>query len=75
MNLLKRTMALGLSLLLALSLTACGQKETPDSPEPEQPAEEQAEVTPASYRIAALKGPTAMGLVKLMNDAENGGVV
>ena len=74
MNLLKRTMALGLSLLLALSLTACGQKETPDSPEPEQPAEEQAEVTPASYRIAALKGPTAMGLVKLMNDAENGGV-
>ena len=74
MNLLKRTMALGLSLLLALSLTACGQKETPDSPEPAQPAEEQVEVTPASYKIAALKGPTAMGLVKLMNDAENGGV-
>ena len=39
MNLLKRTMALGLSLLLALSLTACGQTETPDSPEPAQPAE------------------------------------
>ena len=68
MNLLKRTMALGLSLLLALSLTACGQKETPDSPEPAQPAEEQVEVTPASYKIAALKGPTAMGMVKLMSD-------
>ena len=30
--------------------------------------------TPASYRIAALKGPTAMGLVKLMQDAADGTV-
>ena len=30
--------------------------------------------TPISVRIAALKGPTSMGLVKLMSDAENGAV-
>jgi len=28
--------------------------------------------TPASYRVAALKGPTAMGLVKLMSDSDSG---
>ena len=38
---MRRVYSLGLALLLALSLTACGQKETPVTPEPEQPVEEQ----------------------------------
>ena len=60
--------ALCLTLALALSLAACGQKanETPEET-PEPPAQE-AEA-PVTARIAALKGPTAMGLVKLMSDA------
>lgn len=71
----KRICSLGLALLLALSLTACGGKtEQPDGVETQQPVEEQVEFTPASYKVAALKGPTAMGLVKLMSNAENGGV-
>ena len=60
--------ALCLTLALALALAACGQKanETPEET-PEPPAQE-AEA-PVTARIAALKGPTAMGLVKLMSDA------
>ena len=74
MNVMKKSLSLLLALVLALSLTACGGKEEPKEPvdTAEPPAEE--EVTPASYKIAALKGPTAMGLVKLMSDAENGEV-
>ena len=64
----KHIFALCLTLALTLSLAACGQKanETPDET-PEPPAQE-AEA-PVTARIAALKGPTAMGLVKLMSDA------
>jgi NitT/TauT family transport system substrate-binding protein len=48
-----------------LSLTACGQKE-----ESELKAVEPMERM--TLRIAALKGPTAMGLVKLMDDVDQG---
>ena len=75
MNWKKKLLALSLSLALTLSLAACGQKAE-ESAQPEEPAqsEEPAEVpeapefAPASFKIAALKGPTAMGLVKLMKD-------
>ena len=60
---IKKLLTLCLTLALVLSLAACGKQE-------EQPPE----TTPASYRIAALKGPTAMGLVKLMQDAAGGTV-
>lgn len=75
MNLKKKLFALGLSLAMVLSLTACGQKAA-ESEQPEEPAqtEEPATETPdgtetdtAHFRIAALKGPTAMGLVELMS--------
>lgn len=72
----KKLLALGLAFALTLSLTACGGQKGPyTDPEPDLPAEEPVEVpaeeaeTPVTTRIAALKGPTAMGLVKLMKDA------
>lgn len=76
MNWKKKLLALGLSLALTLSLTACGQKaaepEQPEEPaqteEPEVEAPDGTEADTAHFRIAALKGPTAMGLVKLMKD-------
>ena len=73
MNLFKKTMSLTLALLLALSLTACGTKqEAPAPAEPpvqETPVQEETSAeAPVTTRIAALKGPTAMGLVKLMSD-------
>ena len=60
MNNMKRMAALCLALVLTLTAAACGKKEE------EQPQE----VTGEQYSVAALKGPTAMGLVKLMHDAE-----
>ena len=76
MNWKKKLLALGLSLALTLSLTACGQKaaepEQPEEPaqteEPAVEAPDGTEADTAHFRIAALKGPTAMGLVKLMKD-------
>lgn len=68
-------LALALTLALALSLAGCGKTDTEDTGTEEQTqTEEQAEepVTGESYAIAALKGPTAMGLVKLMSEAEAG---
>ena len=68
MNWKKKLLALG------LSLAACGQKaekpaQTEEPAQSEEPAEvpETPEFTPAEFRIAALKGPTAMGLVELMS--------
>ena len=80
MNWKKKLLALGLSLALTLSLTACGQKAA-ESEQPEEPAQTEepaveapdgTEADTAHFRIAALKGPTAMGLVKLMKDSESG---
>ena len=68
---LKNILALCLTLALVFTLAACGQKaDEPDEQDEQQT--EQEEFTPASYSIAALKGPTAMGLVKLMQDSESG---
>ena len=70
---LKHLLALCLTLALVFSLAACGQKadETPNDTQDDQQTEQEG-FTPASYSIAALKGPTAMGLVKLMKDSESG---
>ena len=62
----KRLMSLCLALALALSLAACGGQEAEETPDQEEtPAEE-----PATLRVAALKGPTAMGMVELMKYSE-----
>ncbi len=67
----KKSLALCLSVVLTLSLAACGGKTEEPAPAPVDPPAEE-EVVPASYNIATLKGPTAMGLVKLMSDTDAG---
>ena len=54
---MKKSLAACLALVMCLTLAACGGKEGETS------AEESVNV-----RVAALKGPTAMGMVKLMSD-------
>ena len=61
MNVWKKSLALCLTLMMLASLAACGGDQEPD----ETPAEE-----PVTLRVAALKGPTAMGMVKLMDDSK-----
>ena len=57
---MKKTIAILLTLFFTLSwVTGCGS-----------PADNQA-TEPATLHIGALKGPTAMGMVKLMDDAQN----
>jgi NitT/TauT family transport system substrate-binding protein len=64
----KQLLALVLTLALALSLAGCGKTDPQDTED--QTEEQTEEVTGESYAIAALKGPTAMGLVKLMSDTD-----
>ena len=72
MNLLKKTICAALALTLALSLAACGKKAE-EAPAQEVPAQEAPPEEPVTTRIAALKGPTAMGMVKLMHDDPQSG--
>lgn len=56
----------------SLALAACGGTETAPEEQPaaeEEPAEE---AEPVAVRAVALKGPTAMGLVKFMSDVDAG---
>ena len=61
-NWMKKGLALCLTLAMCLSLAACGGTEQETE---ETPVEE-----PVTIRVAALKGPTAMGMVKLMSDTD-----
>ena len=76
MKMYQRILSLSLAILLLLSLAACGQR--PDIPDtsstaPQGDAQELVPTDPPSppeavqTRFAALKGPTAMGLVHLMS--------
>ncbi len=78
MKLYQKLLSVSLTLFLLLSLTACGQSAAvPDqspaspeaaAPEPDQPdAPADLPADPVRVRTAALKGPTAMGLVHLMS--------
>ncbi|WP_312642849.1 ABC transporter substrate-binding protein [Hydrogenoanaerobacterium sp.] len=76
---MKKILAIAMALVLVLSFTACGQKSSSSeaissesssaaqSSEPEETPAEKIDV-----KIAALKGPTAIGMVKLMDDAAKG---
>lgn len=63
---MKKIVSLLLALVLALSLAACGQKDTDTTPADDTPAEN------VTVRLGGLKGPTSMGMVKLLADAGNG---
>ena len=67
----KKLLSLSLTLALVLALAGCGKTDA-DTETEDQTEEQTEEVTGESYAIAALKGPTAMGLVKLMSEAEGG---
>lgn len=73
---MKRVMSLGLSLALAISLAACSSsvsEAASSAAATEEPAAvPEAEAPVTTFRIAGLKGPTTMGMVKLMSDAEAG---
>ena len=68
-NWMKKGLAACLTLVMCLSLAACGGTDTT-----EDAADETVDETPAeesvTVRVAALKGPTAMGMVKLMSDSD-----
>lgn len=53
----KRILALLMAAVMMFGMTACGNKEE--------------EFTPADFEIAVMTGPTAIGLTKVMTDAEN----
>ena len=61
---MKKTFVLALILITAASLFAMGAKEDADY----------SVLNPVKVRVAALKGPTAMGMVKLMEDGGEGSV-
>ena len=68
----KKLLSLALTLALALSLAGCGKTDPQDTgaEDQTQTEEQMEEPVSESYAIAALKGPTAMGLVKLMSDTD-----
>ncbi len=76
---MKKITALFLALLMILSLTACTKTEVPETNvdveniDPESVDVSDDEVKHAEkIRVYALKGPTGMGMSKLMDDAANG---
>ena len=80
---LKKVFAIILSLMLIMSLVACGDTaKEPDAPENPTPAvsgddtpdnvPDDAAAEADTIRIASLKGPTTIGMVKLMDDSDNG---
>lgn len=82
MKISRKLTAVLLTLLLTLSLASCGQRteettQTPDntpiSPATENVVEGSVHMTLTPRPIAALKGPTAMGLVSLMDQNRDGG--
>ena len=68
---MKKLLSLLLSLLLIVGLlTACNNATQPqDDPTEGQDAPQEEKTT---IRLGGLKGPTSMGMVKLLDDAENG---
>lgn len=65
---MKKTVSIVLALCLVLCLFAgCAKQETDTSATPEPEVTEE----PTTIRVGALTGPTAMGMVKLMDESRN----
>ncbi len=72
---MKKLLALLLSLMLAMSLfAACGNTDNgnADVGGTLEEADKADTSEPVTIRIASMKGPTTMGMVKLMDDSDNG---
>ena len=80
LSMMKKVLSTFLAItLFAVSLTGCSNKQEPEASQTPAPAVTQAPAsedpaTETEVSVMALKGPTAMGMVKLMNDAEAGPV-
>lgn len=61
-----------LVLLMALTLIGCSTKTVDNSINDSEPVRDLNEYLPAEINVGMLKGPTGMGMVKLMDDASNG---
>lgn len=61
--------AIVLSITMLLSLTGCGNNDTASSPSSESNSSE--EYKAQDMHIACLKGPTGVGMAKLVEDAQN----
>lgn len=74
---MKKILALMLALMLALTLVACGNNANNDANVNDDTVGENVEnndtpAEPVTINIASMKGPTTMGMVKLMSDSEAG---
>lgn len=74
---MKKILALMLALMLALTLVACGNNADNDANVNDDTVGENIEnndtpAEPVTVNIASMKGPTTMGMVKLMSDSEAG---
>lgn len=75
---MKKFLALTLSVIMALSMAGCSnndEEETTTAETSDTTQATTAETEPVEQtevNVAALKGPTGMGLVKLMDDSDNG---
>ena len=71
---MKKLVSLAMALCLAVGLAACGAPSSApaSSAAPSAAPSSGAAQPSASIRIAGMKGPTTMGMVKLMKDAEEG---
>lgn len=74
---MKKIFALMLALMLALTLVACGNNANNDANVNDDTVGENIEnndtpAEPVTVNIASMKGPTTMGMVKLMSDSEAG---
>jgi NitT/TauT family transport system substrate-binding protein len=69
---MKRTATALAAALLVTLLAACGTDTPEPTPTPSDSPTVTAPVVPITVNIASLKGPTTMGLVKLMDDAAKG---
>lgn len=74
---MKKILALMLALMLALTLVACGNNANNDANVNDDTVGENIEnndttAEPVTVNIASMKGPTTMGMVKLMSDSEAG---
>lgn len=72
----KRLVATVLTFVMALSLAACGNSAVKDNgtsgADKNNTQESSTEYVAKDIKVAALKGPTAIGMVKLMDEAKNG---